>query len=167
MYRKFAFEGDIHASLDCVPMAVRRKLDLVRWKISLAGWQSLPRADRLSLCHLPVDGPGDLEVYAEVLQHCARRAGAELKPLPPPEEIWKGEDVPVDVAVRCREASIPIDARRWTSLDEDSRYALVKLADPKREATKFIAAAIELELRSGPMPAGFPDTACGPSRTPA
>jgi hypothetical protein len=167
MYRQFTFEGDIHASLDCVPMAVRRKLDLVRWKISLAGWQLLPRADRLSLCHLPVDGPGDLEVYAEVLQHYAQRAGTELKLLPPPEELWKAEDVPADVATRCREASIPIDTARWTRLDEDSRYALVKLADPKREATKFIAAAIELGLRSGPMPAGLPETACGPSRTAA
>ena len=55
MYKRFTFEGDIHESLDCVPLSVRRKLDLAALKISLDGWQQLSRAERLSLCHLPVD----------------------------------------------------------------------------------------------------------------
>jgi hypothetical protein len=161
MYRQFAFEGVIHASLDCVPMAVRRKLDLAQLKISLAGWQALPRAARLALCHMPVDGPGDLPVYVEVLRDFAARSGAELKQLPAPDLAWQSRDIPRDVATRSGEAAIPLDAAVWARLDEDARYALVKLADPKREATKFIAAAVEFGLCERPVPAGLPSAACG------
>ena len=47
MYKRFEFEGAIHDTLECVPMSVRRKLDLATLKISLAGWQALSRAERL------------------------------------------------------------------------------------------------------------------------
>ncbi|WP_422300852.1 nitrate reductase associated protein, partial [Candidatus Binatus sp.] len=41
MIRKFKFEDEMHESLQCVPMAVRRKLDHVGLKIGLEQWKSL------------------------------------------------------------------------------------------------------------------------------
>src|SRR5260370_24490197 len=81
MYRRFAFEGDIHASLDCVPLAVRRKLDLAMLKISLEGWQRLRFAERLALCHLPVDSNEEIQVYREVMQAFCERGVVPLKRL--------------------------------------------------------------------------------------
>jgi hypothetical protein len=180
MYRAFAFEGDIHRSLDCVPLSVRRKLDLAGGKISLAGWQALTRAERLALCHLPVEGDGDVAVYREVLQAFAARAGVPLKPLVDPDaeaRVWNANVPPPQLAKRLAElaarlaagptapsaqpggAGIVLDPPRWRALDEEARYALFKLADPKREPAKLHAALVELGLAPGPAPAVVPDVA--------
>ena len=41
MIRKFEFEHQIYESLNCLPMAARRKLDALGIKISLAQWERL------------------------------------------------------------------------------------------------------------------------------
>jgi hypothetical protein len=151
MYRPFAFEGDTHASLACVPLVVRRKLDLAGLKISLAGWQALSREERLALCHLPVDDPGDLAVYREVLTGFASRAGAPLTPLaegPSSPSQWTLDAVRARVAAKLGGAD-DLDAGRLAALTEEERYALFKLADPKREPGKLVAAMTELGLRGG------------------
>ena len=55
MLRRFKFEDEVHQSLSCVPMAVRRKLDQAGVKISLEQWQTLRRGERLAICHLPTE----------------------------------------------------------------------------------------------------------------
>ena len=143
MYRRFDFEGEIHAKLACVPLVVRRKLDLSALKISLAGWQSLSREERLALCHLPVDTAPDIAVYREVLQGFAARAGVALSPLEPADPAtWTA----AAVALRLRDRlgdDAPGEAFA-AALDEEERYALVKLAEPKREVSKLRAALAEL-----------------------
>jgi hypothetical protein len=137
MYRRFSFERETDVSLDCVPLAVRRKLDLAALKISLAGWQSLPRAQRLALCHLPVDTALDLEVYREVLRSFAAAAGAELKPLPETSpSAWSADAIPPRVAERAIELAFPFDLAAWRALDEETRYCLVKYATTKDDAAK-------------------------------
>jgi hypothetical protein len=151
MYRRFEFEGGIHESLACVPFTVRRKLDLAGLKISLAGWQALTRAERLALCHLPVDAGGDLEVYREVLSAFAARAGVELTALPGSGEArpWAGAALPGPLRARLAALDAHLDDARWSQLDEESRYALYKLADPKRDAEKLGLALRELGLLEG------------------
>jgi hypothetical protein len=149
MYRRFALEGEeMHVSLSCVPLTVRRKLDLAELKISLAGWQTLSREERLALCHLPVDGEGDLDVYREVLKGFAARAGVPLTPLgggPVSPSDWSADRVQARLKDRLGET---FDAARLGALDEEARYALFKLADPKREPDKLRAAVRELGLAS-------------------
>ena len=54
VFRRFEFEAETYVSLACVPLAVRRKLDLAGLKISLddfgTGYSSLSH-----LRHLPID----------------------------------------------------------------------------------------------------------------
>ncbi len=148
MYRRFAFEGDIHASLSLVPLVSRRKLDLSRLKISLAGWQALSREERLSLCHLPVDSEEDLAVYREVLQGFAARAGVPL------EALWGEHPTPADWSpaallgrLRARLGEREgLDEARLSRLGEEERYALHKLAEPRREPDKLRLALAELGL---------------------
>ena len=55
MIRKFKFEAEIYESLNCLPMAARRKLDAVGIKLHLAQWEQLGRGERLMICHAPAD----------------------------------------------------------------------------------------------------------------
>jgi hypothetical protein len=146
MYRRFEFEGDIHASLECVPLAVRRKLDLAGLKISLSGWQILPRADRLTLCHLPVDCQEEIGVYREVMLSCCERAGVPLTALDDPsatERIWNGPSVPSPLLERIQSLGVLLPDAVWSGLGEEIRYALLKLANPKRKVEKLPALLVE------------------------
>lgn len=140
VFRQFSFEAEMYGSLSCVPLAVRRKLDLAGLKISLAGWQSLPRADRLALCHLPVDAPGDLDVYREVLRGFAARAGVELKDLPEvTPAAWGIDAVPQRVEERVSALGRVLPTSVWRTLDEETRYCLWKYATTKDDPTKVAA----------------------------
>lgn len=52
MIRKFELEADIYESLNCLPMAARRKLDALGIKVHLAQWEQFGRGERLMICHL-------------------------------------------------------------------------------------------------------------------
>jgi hypothetical protein len=159
MYKQFAFEGDVHASLDCVPLTVRRKLDLAAIKLSLEGWQRLGREERLCLCHLPVDSPDEVAVYREVLLAFCQRREVTAKPLQDPVaegRLWNAATVPPAVRERAEALRSSLDDEKWRALDEECRYALLKLADPKRQPEKLEAALVELGLLSGPAAARAP-----------
>jgi len=149
MYRRFAFEGEVHQSLSCVPLTVRRKLDLAGFKIPLAGWQALGREERLALCHLPVESEDELAVYREVMRGFCDRQGVALAPIADPQlqtRAWNAQEVPPPVAARLTEVGQALAPAHWRALDEESRYALLKLADPKQNVAKFTAALDELGL---------------------
>lgn len=159
MYRRFQFEGNIHATLDCVPLTVRRKLDLAGLKISLEGWQALPFPERLALCHLGVDTDEDLAVYREVLRGCCEQAGIPLKPLPPGSvdaDQWRGPDVPPLVRQRLNANGLTLSDEMWRALDEETRYSLVKLSDPKRNPAKLPWLMSELGFAPQPTEPLYP-----------
>ena len=80
MIRKFKFEDEMHESLQCVPMAVRRKLDRVGLKIGLEQWKSLDRGERLAICHLPVDSAEECDGLSVFIREAMqRRFGVEPK----------------------------------------------------------------------------------------
>ena len=142
-------KGPVHEVLDCVALTVRRKLDLAGWKFSHAGWQAVRRAERLSLCHVPVDGPGEADVYRQVLEGFAARAGVTMKPLKDPlvdSREWNSPTIPALLASALADRGLPLPRDDWARLDEEARYALLKLADPKREPQKLRWAMIELGL---------------------
>jgi hypothetical protein len=154
MYRRFVFEGEVHEALDCVPLAVRRKLDLAGLKISLAGWQALSHAERLALCNLPVDTSEDLGIYVEVLQGFAARAGVPLSPLPeaPVDRItWSPGGVRARLQARLEGHAVP-DEEALGRLTDEERYSLFKLADPRREPAKLLLLLRELGIARGDEP---------------
>ena len=148
MYRRFVFEGDIHETLELIPLVIRRKLDLAAWKLSLEGWQSFSRAERLALCHLPVDTAEDVAIYREVLQGLAERAHTSLDPLhgpaPTPSD-WRAEVVVTRLRDRLGEQGPAVEAA-IVRLGEEERYALFKLTEPKRSTDRLKSALAELGL---------------------
>lgn len=145
MYLRFEFEGDLHRTLEFIPMAVRRKLDLAGLKLSLAGWTAMNRGERLAVCHLPVDAPEDLEAYREALRAFAERAGHPAAPLeggPVDPSAWAAAKIPESVAGRARRLPLA----KWSALPEEARYVLWRLSETRRGPEKFDAAMRELGL---------------------
>ena len=145
MYLRFAFEGDVHETLATIPLAVRRKLDLAGLKLSLAAWTAMTRAERLAVCHLPVDDDGDLAVYREALTGFSERAGHPAVPLeggPLDGSAWGRARVPETVAARAPKLS----PSQWSALSEEERYVLLKLSEARRSPEKLNAALRELRL---------------------
>jgi hypothetical protein len=142
MPRIFSFEREIHATLELVPLAVRRKLDLSGLKISLQGWQALPAADRRALADAEVEDEASVITFAAALRAAAARSGVELRaiavPCPPP---WRTPAVPDPLKAR-------LDEEAWARLDDDDRYALLHLAGRRTEEheARLGAALVELGL---------------------
>jgi len=145
MYLRLQLEGDLHETLEFIPLAVRRKLDLAGLKLSLAAWTAMPRAERLAVCHLPVDGEGDLDVYRAALTGFAERAGhpvAALEGGPIDRAAWGPERIPQAIAARAPNLALA----QWSALSEEERYVLLKLSEARRSPEKFNAALRELRL---------------------
>ena len=148
MYLRFGFESD---TLEFIPLAVRRKLDLAGLKLSLAGWTALSRAERLAVCHLPVDGPGDLDVYREALAGFAERAGRPVAPLeggPADPRGWDAARIPDALAERLATTGVQLALPAWAALSDEARYVFVKLSEARRNPEKLVAALRELKLAS-------------------
>jgi hypothetical protein len=136
--RIFSFERELYATLELMPLGVRRKLDLAGVKLSLAGWQALPLTDRRALAEAEVDDEAQVAAFARALREAADRAGARLDPLPPAPCPWRAPSVPPELQAR-------LDGEAWAALDDEARYALLHLARGPHEE-RLRAALVELGL---------------------
>jgi hypothetical protein len=145
MPRIFSFEREMYATLELVPLAVRRKLDLSGLKISLAGWQALPMADRRALVEAEVDDAASVARFTASLRAAAARSGVELRtiavPSPPP---WRVPAAPEAVKAR-------LDDEAWARLDDEARYAVLHLAARRSDEHEARLAAALVELGLGPV----------------
>ncbi len=147
MLRKFRFEGEIYSSLNCLPMAVRRKMDRAGIKMSLAQWQKLTRAERLAICHLPAETDDELEVMrAFVGEAVLARSGSApgvlglgMRGIAEPPAA-----PPARLVERARSLGFELREAEWDALDDDARYALIKLGDGAEPGLNFQAALTEL-----------------------
>lgn len=143
MLRQFAFEQEIYETLECLPMAVKRKLDRVAVKIGRKDWAAMGRGERIAMCHLPTGSEEECEALRLFVREAIARQGMEPVSLPeavrrlaePPAEI------PAAVADSARGVGFLLDQREWARLDDDQRYALTKLIDPgkKRKLARALA----------------------------
>lgn len=147
MIRRFGFEDEMHQSLACVPMAVRRKLDRAGVKISLKQWQALARHERAAVCHLPAGDAEECGALREFIEGaCAARAAGAIKALPA-EEINAADPPaapPARLVENARAAGVIFGAAEWARLDADERYALIKLGGGAERSHNFHAALKEL-----------------------
>ena len=93
MIRRFNFEDEVHHSLACVPMAVRRKLDRIGVKVSLEQWQALAQHERLAVCHLPTDSDEERDTVKTFVEESVKtRTGTVTKTLS--EEVKRSAEPP-------------------------------------------------------------------------
>jgi hypothetical protein len=147
MIRQFDFEAEIYESLSCLPMTARRKLDRLGLKISLEQWQQLSRAERLMICHAPASTPDECEVLGSFI-HEATLARSGFPPSPLSDQSRKAAEPatepPATLVANANALGIALTAREWNRLDDDERYALIKLGDTARPGHNFKAALNEL-----------------------
>ena len=128
MFRRFDFESDVYATLELVPMSVRRKLDLAGVKLHLNQWQALSRTERLVVSHFPADSPEEREVLSAFLAEAVNRCGCGgLSTTAPARDTAADADhMPPEVARLISE--FELDGENWSRrFDPDQRYALAKL----------------------------------------
>jgi hypothetical protein len=145
MARIFSFERELHATLDLMPLTVRRKLDLAGLKLSLAGWQALPIADRRALAGVEVDDDASVASFTATLRAATARVGAPLEPLSPRGlPAWRTPTLPPGLCARLLELAVSLDDPAWARLDDEARYALLKLSDKHPDRLRI--ALVELGL---------------------
>jgi len=146
MIRKFKFEDDMHESLQCVPMTVRRKLDRVGLKIGLEQWNALDLGERLAICHIPTDSGEECDALAFFIRETmTRRFGVGPKALSvaarasaePPATA------PSQLVEHARELGFNLNGPVWARLDADERFALMKMGDVAKPSHNLAAALKE------------------------
>ena len=145
----FAFEADFTADLRCIPMAVRRKLDLAGVKLKLQHWSELEDAERQELLAWN-DDPKAIEcLRAHLLQRTSSLPAGQAKQLPRPDgtEPWQQTDQPPAVLTdSCAQLGLQLRDDGWTELSELQRFALVKLSHPGHEHRNLPRALQEFGL---------------------
>jgi hypothetical protein len=147
MIRRFKFEDEVHHSLACVSMAVRRKLDRVGVKVSLEQWQALAQHERLAICHLPTASNEEQGALRTFIEETVRaRSGGATKDLP--DDVRRSAEPPTAPPERlvenARTAGITLNQAVWERLDADERYALIKLGGGAEQSHNFVTALREL-----------------------
>ncbi len=144
----FGFEADFVGDLRCLPMAVRRKLDLVGVKLKLSHWGELSDPERQRLLAWP-DDPGALVALDHWLDQrtAAMAAGAAGRLQPACGAPWQQDDaLPQVVLASCQQLGLCLPPHAWGKLDELQRFALVKLSHPGHEHRNLPRALAEFGL---------------------
>jgi len=146
----FQFEQDFVASLRCIPMVVRFKLDTCGVKLKLNHWHQLSNGDRQSLVTLPCQFPTEIDAYRSHLQSLitamqGKPASAlAIDPSPP----WLDPDIiPATVLEKAASLDATITPDQWQTLTPLQRFALIKLSRPSHENKNFLPALQEFGLQ--------------------
>ena len=135
MIRKFKFEAEIYESLNCLPMAARRKLDAVGIKLHLAQWEQLGRGERLMICHAPADSEEEqsaLRTFIEEVALARTDSPAKILSDDARRSANPPDQPPELLAHHALAAGVELDDKAWATLDDDQRYALIKLGASER-----------------------------------
>jgi hypothetical protein len=142
--RVYAFESDFAGDLRCLPMAVRRKLDLAGVKLKLVHWHGLTGEERQRLLAW-ADDEGSLAAMCAWLLERSRALpqGPASLLAPAVDEAWHQESIlPESLAASCRQLGLHLRPQGWAGLDELQRFTLVKLSHPGHEH-RNLARALE------------------------
>ncbi|MEB3350453.1 MAG: nitrate reductase associated protein [Cyanobacteriota bacterium] len=144
----FGFEADFTADLRCIPMAVRRKLDLAGVKLKLQHWSELSEAERADLLAWGDDPTAIGTLREHLLARTAGLSAGLAKELPRPTgEAWQqATKVPEVLAASCAQLGLELRSGGWAQLNELQRFALVKLSHPGHEHRNLPRALAEFGL---------------------
>jgi hypothetical protein len=146
----FEFEKDFAGAFQCIPMAVRYKLDLSGVKLSLSQWKRFTEDDRRELLALQCETAPETAQFREQLAALiATRAGEEPKFLAiESAPAWGNRDaVPDQVIAFAKSLEIdPPTLAQWQSLSVLQRFTLLKLSRESHDNVNFIPALREFKL---------------------
>jgi hypothetical protein len=146
----FAFEKDFAGALYCIPMVVRRKLDLCGVKVSLKQWNKFALDEREHMVAQSCESASEIDAYGryvvsvienrtnEPAQLLERDAGAE----------WNDAmSVPQRVSDYSIERGVEAPTlAQWAALTPLQRFAIFKLTRPGHSNENFVPAMREFGL---------------------
>ena len=147
----FGFEAEFTADLRCIPMAVRRKLDLAGVKLKLVHWNGLTVAERQRLLAWPDGTAAVAELRLWLLERTAQQAAGVARTLPIAcQESWQQQQqTPPAVHQACSDQGVLLGDAAWAGLNELQRFALVKLSQSGHEHRNLPLALAEFGVISG------------------
>jgi hypothetical protein len=165
----FVFESDFVATLRCIPMAVRFKLDRCLVKLSLRQWSRFTPADRERLLITPCETTDEVEAYQTmVCELVTLRAGGEVKMLDePPQPLWRqSAQVPQVICAFAESISVRAPSTAdWEGLSPLQRFVLLKLSRDNHDNVNFVPALREFGLADrSERPSAAPVTQIGGTR---
>jgi hypothetical protein len=151
MWQFFQFEAEFVASLRCIPMQVRYKLDTCGIKLKLQHWHSFSTVQRQELIDLPCTTAEEISLYQENLRS---QVFENFHTYPDdllidPHPAWMQIDtIPISVLQHAQELDLAIAPTQWQSLTPLQRFALIKLSTSHHENNNFLPALQEFGLLS-------------------
>ena len=142
----FAFEQDFIGNWRCIPLCVRRKLDLSGVKLKLNHWLALTQDQRQQLVDWP-DTPEALQDLRDHLRQCtASMPDGRAKDLVPVTAApWQQADqLPQEVADAAGARGVELTLTHWRTIGELDRFALCKLVRPGHDHHNLEAAFNEV-----------------------
>ena len=146
----FEFEDEFIGDLRCIPLCVRRKLDLIGLKLKLQHWQELSHNDKRKIVFWS-DSIEELDALKSYLidKTSYSRIGQAKEILISKDEPWLLSDkVPKSIDVEANKYKFQISQRIWSNLSELERFALCKLARPGHEHRNLIKAFKEILINN-------------------
>lgn len=146
----FDFEAEFTAQLRCIPMAVRRKLDLAGVKLKLVHWSDLAVPERQRLLEWPDGAAAIADLRLWLLERTAQQVAGMASTLPVAcQESWQQDQAtPRSVQQACKEQGVLLQDPAWGRLIELQRFALVKLSQSGHEHRNLPLALVEFGLTS-------------------
>lgn len=142
----FSFEQDFIGNWRCIPLCVRRKLDLSGVKLKLNHWLALTQVQRQQLVDWP-DTPEALHDLRDHLRQCtASMPDGRAKDLEPVTAApWqKADQLPEEVADAAVARGVEFTPTHWRDICELDRFALCKLVRPGHDHHNLAAAFNEV-----------------------
>ena len=146
----FEFEDEFIDDLRCIPLCVRRKLDLIGLKLKLQHWQELSHNDKRKIVFWS-DSIEELDALKSYLidKTSYSRIGQAKEILISKDEPWLLSDkVPKSIDVEANKYKFQISQRIWSNLSELERFALCKLARTGHEHRNLIKAFKEILIHN-------------------
>ena len=142
----FEFEADFVASLRCIPMQVRFKLDICGVKLKLHQWSLFNADDRTALVDRPCTTPLEIQTYHDFLHALIHERSGEIATdlaveVSPPWTILTA--IPESVLIKGRSVHQTLSLSQWENLSPLQRFALIKLSRSNHENTNFLPALEE------------------------
>ncbi|NJN72191.1 MAG: nitrate reductase maturation protein NarM [Limnothrix sp. RL_2_0] len=148
MTQFFEFEQDFIASMRCIPMVMRYKLDTCGVKMKLDHWGKFDDADKQKFVEMPCENPVEVQNYHEALQALIEATtGTKAKVLDiDPNPLWLQTEIPAQVLEKASECNVSISPAQWQSLTPLQKFALIKLSRPSHENHNFVPAMREFGI---------------------
>ena len=131
----YYFEDDFIRDLRCIPLCVRRKLDLIGIKLKLTHWLDFNLNEKTKIVNWPDTQNELLDLKIFLKKITSNSKYGEAKEIERSiNQPWQDENkIPDQVLNAALARGIKISIEKWRNLNELDRFAFCKLIRPSHE----------------------------------